>query len=74
MAEETCIFYITTKGFLKKLPVEKVKDFEVKFIENLRHKEKDLLNLLTKTKALNDDIEKRLQDVADEFLVGFLQK
>ena len=74
MAEETCIFYITTKGYLKKLPVEKVKDFEVKFIENLRHNKKDLLNLLTKTKALNDDIEKNLQKVADEFLAGFLQK
>ena len=74
MAEETCIFYITTKGYLKKLPVEKVKDFEVKFIENLRHNKKDLLNLITKTKALNDDIEKSLQGIADEFLVNFLQK
>ena len=74
MAEETCIFYITTKGYLKKLPVEKVKDFEIKFIENLRHNKKDLLNLITKTKALNDDIEKSLQDVADEFVANFLQK
>ena len=27
MAEETCVFYITLKGYLKDIPVDKVKEF-----------------------------------------------
>lgn len=72
MAEETCIFYITSKGYLKSIPVEKIKEFETKFIDNLRHNEKDLLNLIMKTKTLDDAIEKKIKEITDKFVANFL--
>ena len=72
MAEETCIFYITSKGYLKNIPVEKIKEFETKFIDNLRHNEKDLLNLIMKTKTLDDTIEKKIKEITDKFVTNFL--
>ena len=73
MAEETCIFYITSKGYLKDIPVERVKDFEIKFIENLRNNNKDLLNLITKTKALDENIESKIKEVVVRFISDFLK-
>ena len=71
MAEETCIFYVATNGFLKTIPVEKVKDFETKFIEKLRNEEQDLLKLITKTKMIDSTIEEKIKDVANDFVVEF---
>ena len=71
MAEETCIFYITSKGYLKDIPVEEVKEFEIEFIKNLRHNEKDLLNLITKTKTLDETVEKKIKDVTNDFIKSF---
>lgn len=74
MAEETCIFYITTKGYLKEIPVEKVKDFEVQFIENLRNSHKDLLETITKNRELNETIEEKIVKITKEFITNFLAK
>ena len=74
MAEETCVFYITSKGYLKEIPVDRVKEFETKFIEHLRHNEKDLLNLITTNKALDDNIEKKIQTLVVKFSNQFLSK
>ena len=73
MAEETCIFYITTKGYLKEIPVEKVKDFELKFIEELRHNHNDLLKMITNNKALDEMIEKKIISIVEDFSKSFVK-
>ena len=74
MAEETCIFYITSKGYLKEIPVEKVKEFEVAFIEEIKHNYKDLLESITKNKELTEIIEEKIKDIATKFVKNFLNK
>ena len=71
MAEETCIFYITSKGYLKDIQVEKVKAFELKFIEKLRNSYSDLLELITKSKSLDDAMEKRIVEIITTFIKEF---
>ena len=74
MAEETCIFYITSKGYLKDIPVDKVKAFEIGFIDELRHNNKDLLNLISTNKALDDTIETKIKTLVVKFSNQFLSK
>ena len=69
MAEETCIFYVTTKGYLKDVKVEKVKEFEENFIEELKD-EKTILNFIEKTKVLSPEIEEKLV----KFITNFKEK
>ena len=71
MAEETCIFYITSKGYLKEIPVDKVKEFEVAFIKKLNNSYRDLLELITKNKALDETIEKRIVEITAKFIKEF---
>ena len=71
MAEETCIFYITTKGYLKDIPVERVKEFELKFIEELKHNHNNILEFITKNKVLDDKIEGKIVEVVQEFVEKF---
>ena len=73
MAEETCIFYITTKGYLKDIPVDRVKEFEVKFIEELKHNHHNILDFITKNKVLDEKIEGKIVEVVDNFKKSFLQ-
>ena len=72
MAEETCIFYITTKGYLKQVPVERVKEFENEFIKDLRHNHKELLESILRNKTLDEIIEKKITSAVEEFSEKFL--
>ena len=74
MAEETCVFYITSHGYLKDIPVERVKDFEVKFIEFLRNEKQDLLQLITSVKSLDETIENNIKASIQTFIGLFLGK
>ncbi len=74
MAEETCIFYITSKGYLKEIPVERVKEFETKFIEEIKQNNKDILEMITKNKSLDETTENRIIDVVKKFTQTFLKK
>ena len=71
MAEETCIFYITSKGYLKEIPVDKVKEFELKFIEELKHNHSNILEFITKNKVLDDKIEGKIVEVVEDFKEKF---
>ena len=73
MAEETCIFYITSKGYLKDIPVDRVKEFELKFIEELKHNHNNILEFITKNKVLDDKIEGKIVEVVEDFKKSFLK-
>ncbi len=74
MAEETCIFYITTKGYLKNVPIDRVKEFELKFIEELRHNNKELLDVITKEKVVSEQTETFIKNIVEKFSQNFLNK
>lgn len=69
--EQIVILWAATQGFLDELPVEKVREFEGKFISNLKLKEKDLLKEIKDKKELDEKLTKKLEDVTKKFVESF---
>ncbi len=68
--EQTAIIYAGTKGLLKNVPVEKVKEFEVKFLDFMRANHQGILDTL-KSGKLTDEatgtIEKVVADLSSTY-------
>jgi F-type H+-transporting ATPase subunit alpha len=63
--KQIAIIYCGTKGLLSEVPIEKIKEFETEFLYLIELKHKDIFESLKKG-TINDDIEKRLTDIAKE--------
>ncbi len=68
--DQVSIIYLGSKDLLKAVPVEKVKDFEKKFIELLNLKHKKILGQIKEGK-LNDEITSTLEKVASELTSSY---
>jgi F-type H+-transporting ATPase subunit alpha len=65
--KQIAIIYCGTKGLLKELPLEKVKQFEEEFLELMELKHKKTLSELAKGK-LTDEITNTLEEAAREIV------
>ena len=68
--DQVSIIYLGSKDLLKAVPVEKVKDFEKKFIELLNLKHKKILSQIKQGK-LTDEITSTLEKVAAELTSSY---
>ena len=68
--KQIAIIYCGTMGLLKDVPINKVKDFEVEFIELLELRHSDTLDSLREG-ILNDDITKVLEKVASDLVIKY---
>jgi len=68
--KQVAIIYCGTKGLLKDIPVNKVKDFEKDYIEFLDIKHRDVLDKL-RDGVLNDDITTVLEKVAIDLAMKY---
>ena len=68
--KQIAIIYCGTKGLLKDIPVNKVRDFEKDYIEFLDLKHRDVLDKL-RDGVLNDDITTVLEKVAIELAMKY---
>jgi F-type H+/Na+-transporting ATPase subunit alpha len=68
--KQIAIIYCGTKGLLKDVPLNKVRDFEVEFIEFLELKYKDVLKSL-KSGNLDDQVTSTLDTVARELTAKY---
>ena len=68
--DQVSIIYLGSKDLLKSVPVEKVKEFEKKFIELLNLKYKKILNQIKEGK-LTDEITSTLEKVASELTASY---
>ena len=68
--KQIAIIYCGTMGLLKDVPINKVKDFEVDFIELLELRHSDTLDSLREG-ILNDDITKVLEKVASDLVIKY---
>ncbi len=68
--QQTAILYCGTKGLLRDVPVNKVREFEAEFLEYLESKHKNLLNDL-KAGKLTDEITSTLEMVAKDLSRGY---
>ncbi len=70
VAEQVMIIFAGTQGYLDKVPVEKVKDCEEKFLKHLREQENALLDEILSSGELKN-VEKAGKIAAD-FVQGYL--
>ena len=68
--QQTAILYCGTKGLLKDVPVNKVREFEAEYIAFLEAKHKNVLNDL-KAGKLTDEITEVLESVAKDLSKGY---
>ena len=70
--KQVAILYCGTKALLKDIPVNKVKEFEIEFIQYLEIQHKDVLDTIGKG-ILNEDVlnilEKTAQDIALKYKI-----
>jgi F-type H+-transporting ATPase subunit alpha len=69
--KQIVMIYLGTSGFLDQLPLDRVQRFEKEFLEMAEMRHKDLLDLVAEKKELTDDIAKRVQAIAKEFIETF---
>ncbi|MEQ9262004.1 MAG: F0F1 ATP synthase subunit alpha [Owenweeksia sp.] len=62
---QIAIIYLGTKGLLNKVPVDKVKEFEVEFTQYMNNKHRDVLDML-KAGKLTDEVTETLEAVAKD--------
>lgn len=71
MEEQIAMLWVATNGYLDQIEVEKVKDFENKFVANLRLKEKKLLSEIADKKVLDEKMIEQLKKITEDFLKLF---
>ncbi len=66
--EQVAILWAGSAGFIDKLPVESVDQFESEYLENLRTAHPDLLERIKTEKALSDELIAALTKATQDFL------
>jgi F-type H+-transporting ATPase subunit alpha len=67
LAEQVAVLYAGTQGFLDKVPVARVREWEAGFVRFLKSEEPDLLATIEKEKALDDKLFERLKAAISTF-------
>lgn len=63
---QVAIIYVATQGLLDRVPVDKVRTFEVEFLERLTLRHADLLDSIKQTGKLSDEAKATIERVARE--------
>jgi F-type H+-transporting ATPase subunit alpha len=70
--KQVAILYVATKGQLDDIPTPRVKEFEAGFYRLLEAERPEILEKLGRTKALDDEITKALDDAVAAYRTTFL--
>ncbi len=68
--KQAAIIYVGTKALLNNVPVNKVREFEVEFLDYMDNKHRDVLDLL-KAGNLTDEIKNTIETVAKELAAKY---
>jgi F-type H+-transporting ATPase subunit alpha len=71
MEEQVCVIYAGVNGYLDKLPINKVREFEEGLLASIRSKNADLLYAIRSSKDLPSDSEAKLKSAVDAFSASF---
>ena len=69
--EQVCVIYAGVKGYLDKISINQIGEFEKGLLQVLNSKGSSIINSITKDKALNDKSEKDLQQIIEDLLSSF---
>ncbi|WP_026988524.1 F0F1 ATP synthase subunit alpha [Fodinicurvata fenggangensis] len=70
--EQTCVVYAGVRGFLDGVAVNKVQDFEAKYLDELRDKGKDILETIRKEKDLSSETDDKLKSFLEDFVKTYV--
>ena len=71
---QVAILYAVVNGLLNDIPVERIRAFEPKLFDHLRHKYNDVLTAIAETGELSKENEQKLRDAITAFAASFVQK
>lgn len=74
VAEEVVAIFAGVRGFLDKIPVKNVRDFEQRALIAVKANHMDFLQEITDKKVISDELDAKLTKFYEEFLAGFLEK
>ena len=69
--EQVCVLYAGTRGYLDKLPVNQVLNYQNEVLTRLRGETGGILEGIRTSKALSDDLETRLKAVLESVASTF---
>ena len=72
VAQQVCIFYATTNGYLKSIPVEKIPDYEVDLAEHMTNHHNGVLEAIRSTGKLEPETESELKTALEELAVRYV--
>lgn len=67
VADQVIIFFCAIKGLLDNIPVEKITTFESGVIEYINDNASDVIDIITKTGDLTDEISEKLQNKINDY-------
>src|SRR5256714_2795023 len=67
LAEQVAVIYAGTQGYLDKVPVARVREWEAGFVRFLKSERADVLSAIEKQKALDDPLFERLKAAISPF-------
>ncbi|MCR4305573.1 MAG: F0F1 ATP synthase subunit alpha, partial [Candidatus Daviesbacteria bacterium] len=74
LAEQVISLWAVTNGYLDEVEVERVREFEQKYIAHLKLREKKLLAEIAEKKAVDEKMMKELEKITKEFAGMFGRK
>jgi F-type H+/Na+-transporting ATPase subunit alpha len=69
--EQIVVLWAATNGFLDEVEIEKVKDFEHEYVQNLKLRHKKLVEEIAEKKVLDEKLTEELKKATEEFLKTF---
>ena len=69
--EQVAVIFAGVNGYLDKVDVAQVGDFEQKFLSLVRDKHADLLNTIRDEAKVSDEVDAKLRSILDDFLKNF---
>jgi len=67
VADQVIVYFSATNGYMDKVPVEKIKEFEAGLIEYVNDHAKDTIKEINKSGKLEEESDKKLRDAIAKF-------
>ena len=71
VADQVLSLYSGVRGFLDKIEISKITDFQVKFLEGLRADHSDIFDEINTTGNFSDESDKKIEDYLEKFTANY---
>ena len=71
VAQQVCIIYAVTKGYLTNIPVEQIPEFEKRLEEHMENRHSNVLEAIRSTGKLEPETEEALKSALEELVAQF---